>query len=154
MCSWCCPTTRPTTRHFSLFYSTAWSPYLNCNKYYFYIHENVRLLAILVLSTSWFSDAVTFVDIVVFFMLHSNARWYIIVSQIQGNSLSTRLHHCQSHVRFCMVRNAFCLFQTNLTSDLNFIQILLSILPDTRSTAAELFPRVRAEQAISYRYSL
>ena len=54
---------------------------MNCNKYYFYIHENVRLLAILVLSTSWFSDAVIFDDIVVFFMLHSNGRWYIIVSQ-------------------------------------------------------------------------
>ena len=108
-----------------VFYPTVWSPYLICNKYYFYIHENVRLLAILVLSTSWFSNTAIFDDIVVFFMLHSNARWYIIVSQIQGNSLSTRLHHCQSHVWFCMVGNTVCLFQTNLTSDLNFIQILL-----------------------------
>jgi hypothetical protein len=94
MSSWCCPTTSLTTHLFSLYTPLSLEPYLNCNKYYFYTHESVRLLACLASLPDWSGRGVNLVDIVLFFMLHSNGRWYIIVSQILGNSISTQCPPC------------------------------------------------------------
>jgi len=148
MSSWCCPTTSLTTHLFSLYTPLSLEPYLNCNKYYFYTHESVRLLACLAFLPDWSGRGVNLVDIVLFFMLHSNGRWYIIVSQILGNSISTQ---CPPRAQTELtVIAAETIFWITFISNLNLNQILLCIWYDTepRSSCTYVYMRARSSAHI------